>query len=139
MKTILVPLDFSLVGRRVPQTSRQLARSTRARIVLMHVVQEPLLFSDFPGMLIDTTDIVGAAERAARAQLVKWRRDLEKAALAADLRPSYIVIGSHGHSALYNLVVGSTAGAVLKAAPCPVVAIAAAARSKRRGRRAKAK
>ncbi len=157
MKPILVPLDLSPVSRRVLQASRKLARSIRARIVLIHVVKEPLLVSDFPGMLIDMTDIMGASERAARAYLVKRRRELMKAGLAADLRlktgipadeivrearalrPSYIVIGSHGHNALYNLVVGGTAGAVLKAAPCPVVVVRSAPRPKGRARRAKAK
>lgn len=156
MKTILVPLDFSAVSRQVLKASRQLARSIQARIVLIHVVQ-PILLSDFPGMIVDTTVILGATERAARAHLVKWRRELERAGFAADLRvqtgipadeimrearalrPDYIVIGSHGHNAFYNFVVGSTAGAVLKAAPCPVVVVASPARPRRERRRANAR
>jgi nucleotide-binding universal stress UspA family protein len=38
-------------------------------------------------------------------------------------RAAYIVIGSHGHSAFYDLVVGSTASLVLKRAACPVLVV----------------
>jgi universal stress protein A len=33
------------------------------------------------------------------------------------------VLGSHGHTAFYDLLVGSTAAGVLKHAPCPVVVV----------------
>jgi nucleotide-binding universal stress UspA family protein len=35
----------------------------------------------------------------------------------------YIVIGSHGHTAFYDLLVGSTANGVLKRAKCPVLIV----------------
>ena len=45
---------------------------------------------------------------------------LEQAkALAAD----YIVMGSHGHTAFYDLLVGTTTHGVLKKAPCPVLVV----------------
>jgi nucleotide-binding universal stress UspA family protein len=37
----------------------------------------------------------------------------------------YIVMGSHGHTALYELLVGSTTHGVLKRAHCPVVIVPA--------------
>jgi len=37
-----------------------------------------------------------------------------------------IVMGSHGHGALYELLVGSITQGVLKAAKCPVVVVPAA-------------
>lgn len=45
----------------------------------------------------------------------------EAKALAIDL----IVIGSHGHGAMYHLLLGSISTAVLKDAPCPVLVIPA--------------
>jgi len=42
---------------------------------------------------------------------------------AGELQASYIVLGSHGHTAFYDLLVGSTTHAVLKKAPCPVVVV----------------
>ena len=38
-------------------------------------------------------------------------------------KAEYIVMGSHGHGAMYDLLVGSTTHGVLKKAPCPVVVV----------------
>jgi nucleotide-binding universal stress UspA family protein len=46
-------------------------------------------------------------------------------AQAKRLKADVIVLGSHGHGAVYNLVVGSTANGVLKHAPCPVLVVPA--------------
>ncbi|MSU70996.1 MAG: universal stress protein [Opitutus sp.] len=45
---------------------------------------------------------------------------------AQQLAADYIVIGSHGHTALHDLLAGGTASGVLKRATCPVVIIPAA-------------
>ena len=42
---------------------------------------------------------------------------------AAQLPADYIVMGSHGHSVLYDCVVGSTAAGVVKRAECPVMLV----------------
>ena len=38
-------------------------------------------------------------------------------------RAAYIVMGSHGHSALYDLLAGSTTTGVLKRSTCPVLIV----------------
>lgn len=44
----------------------------------------------------------------------------------ADLRKAdYVVLGSHGHGALYHLFSGSVVTGVLKQAKCPVIVIPA--------------
>jgi nucleotide-binding universal stress UspA family protein len=43
----------------------------------------------------------------------------------------YIIMGSHGHTALYDLLVGSTTHGILRKARCPVVVIPAAAAATR--------
>ena len=40
---------------------------------------------------------------------------------ARNLSAAFIVIGSHGHGAVYELLAGSTTHGVLHRAPCPVV------------------
>lgn len=42
---------------------------------------------------------------------------------ARRISADYIVMGSHGHTALYDALVGSITGWVLKHAPCPVVVV----------------
>lgn len=44
-------------------------------------------------------------------------------AQANALKAAYIVIGSHGHGAVYDLVVGSTTQGVLRKARCPVLVV----------------
>jgi len=58
------------------------------------------------------------------------------AAEAARRSADYIVMGSHGHTALYDLLVGSTTGGLLKGSPCPVIVIPARRSAPARSRRA---
>ena len=51
-------------------------------------------------------------------------------AKASEIDATYIVMGSHGHTALYDLLVGSTTHGVLKSSPCPVVIVPPPAKSK---------
>lgn len=44
----------------------------------------------------------------------------------------YIVMGSHGHTGLYDLLIGSTTGGVLKRASCPVVIVPAPNEARKR-------
>ena len=52
---------------------------------------------------------------------------------AKALKADYIVIGSHGHGAFYDLLVGSTTSGVLKKASCAVVVVPVP-RSKKAGK-----
>ena len=40
-----------------------------------------------------------------------------------EIHPDVIIMGSHGHGALYHLIVGSVASGILKHAGCPVLLI----------------
>lgn len=141
MKTILVPVDLSAAATQVCDVACELARLMEARVLLLHVVQPP------PVMVTEiyaldtgqTEEMLVAAESAGTDQL----RDLaircaergldtrtvqrvgvpvEEILARAD-KADYIVMGSHGHGAMYDLLVGSTARGVLKKAPCPVVIV----------------
>jgi nucleotide-binding universal stress UspA family protein len=146
VKSILVPLDFSPVSRLVVTRAVGLAQPSRASLVLLHVVQPPAVLADYDPAL----PVIQTMSRAAVRQLAKWKAFVETHGLVATavcrrgVSPAqviaaeaeqracdYIIIGSHGHGAFYDLLVGSTAGGVLRRVHCPVVIVPAlhAARS----------
>ncbi len=141
MKTILAPIDFSGVSDDVVKATADLAGILNARIILMNVVQPPVLTADFGVGLDNIQELMVLSEKAAyknmdrqKAKLVKKGLEVEGVvATGAPVRlileeagrskVSYIVMGSHGHTALYDLLVGSTTQGVLKGARCPVVVL----------------
>lgn len=141
MKTILAPVDFSSATRGVLVVAQDLARMTGGQIVLLHAVQQPVITTDYGLTAEVLQETMAANQGAARSQIEHLEKTLlDKGVLvetrlvsgyaagniveqAGELRAAYIVLGSHGHTAFYDLLVGSTTHAVLKTAPCPVVIV----------------
>lgn len=144
MKTILVSLDLSPVSPRVCEVAIELAKARKARLVLLNVVEAPLIHLRAYGPV--AAQIYGMQEelerRAARELLGFGRRCRVRRvpvrtdqitgraaptiiSVAKRLRAETIVIGSHGHGAAFDLLVGSVAQAVLRNAPCPVLVVPA--------------
>lgn len=143
MKTILVPLDFSPISRRVLAQAVVLARATEARLVLLHVVKPVGVVKDLAplaGGILEFTDEVGGD---ARRKLQQIERRLAAGGVSVEalcqagkpldviremvrrFAPSFVVVGSHGHTAFYDLVVGSTTSGLLKSGECAVVVVPA--------------
>jgi nucleotide-binding universal stress UspA family protein len=79
-----------------------------------------------------------------KAKLAAWQKEISNAGLKATLHepagvvveeilreadaldPSMIVMGRHGHGAMYNLLVGSVTEGVLKRSKCPVLLVPSA-------------
>jgi nucleotide-binding universal stress UspA family protein len=144
VKSILVPLDFSPVSRLVVSRAVALALPSNASLLILHVVQPPAVLTDYDPVL----PVVQTMSRAAVRQLARWKAFVETRGLIAttvcrtgaspsqviaaeaELHGSdYIVMGSHGHGALYDLFVGSTTGGVLRRVHCPVVVVPALRRA----------
>jgi len=150
MKTILASVDFSLVSRDVLTRTVALARLLNARIVVLHAVQPPIIVTDIAPLAGDTFQITAENERRAVTSLARLEKRLGKTGLRVDticeqghpvslilthakrLRAYCVVLGSHGHTALYDLVVGGTTSGVLKRATCPVLVIPARPKSRKR-------
>ncbi len=146
MKTILVPIDFSPVSRYVLKEAAALARLARARLVLLHVVQPPAVVTDLAPLVGEALELTAELEVIGRRHLQRLQKSPTLKGLKVDLvceqgypvaqllaqakrwRADVIVLGSHGHGAVYNLVIGSTTNGVLKHAPCPVLVVPAPAR-----------
>ena len=139
MKTILVPIDFSDITGKVVDMAVSLATAFGSRVILVHVVEpEPQFVGYDPGPLSVGVSIPGDPE-ADRRRLDEIRKKFgstdvlpintqgsipdEILDLAREHSADLIVIGSHGHGALYHLIVGSVANAILKQAQCPVLIV----------------
>lgn len=141
MKTILTPVDFSSATARVLETASELARAVAGEIVLLHVVQPPMVTSDYGLAMENVQEILAVSEKTAARQLAHLQSRLASdqvpvrtlqvngAPVAAILEQAeklsahYVVMGSHGHTAFYDLIVGSTTHGILKKSPCPVVIV----------------
>ena len=141
MKTIIVAVDFSANTPPVVRAAVELADAVQGRLVVTTVVSLPIVATD-NGLGVEVmTDGLEAAEAAADLQLGRIAAGLahdkvpcetvkltgQPAAsileLASERNADYMIIGSHGHSALYDLLVGSTAHAILTRASCPVMVV----------------
>lgn len=138
---ILAALDFSSAMNSVVRATEELAKRTGARVVLLHVeAPEP----DFVGYEPGPQTVRDARARDIQSddkQLHEVQKKLASDGIEAEVRliqgptvdkiveeakrenAGYIVMGSHGHGALYELVMGSVTDGVLRHSPCPVVIV----------------
>lgn len=143
IETILVPVDFSDVTAEVVRYASEMAKSFGSRIILLHISEpEP----DFVGyeagpQAVRTT--VARDYRTEHQQLDELKHSITGTGLdvlalhiqgslaekivqeARDHHAGLIVVGTHGHGAFYNLLVGSVTASLLKHAPCPVMVVPA--------------
>jgi nucleotide-binding universal stress UspA family protein len=143
MKTILVPIDLSATTASVCDAAASLAHSTGSKLILLHVVQPPVITSDYGIAMENIEEIVSVSEKTAATQLAAMQLKYEAPDLSVETvqltgapaplileeaetcAADYIVMGSHGHTPLYDLLVGTTTHGVLKKARCPVVIVPA--------------
>lgn len=142
MKTILVPVDLSAAAAPVCKAACDFARHMQASLVLVYIVQYPVMLTDIYGLEAPyIEDAVTAATQVGQQKLAALARVCVKRGiktrivqatgspvneiLSRSRRVSLIVIGSHGHGAVYDLVVGSTTQGVLRKAKCPVLVVPA--------------
>lgn len=141
MKTILVPIDLSAATVSVCEAASELAKSLNAKLVLLHIVQPPVITSDYGIPMENLEELVVVSEKAAAKQLSALRDKVAAPGLEVEIYQligapaplilqeaktrgaDYIVMGSHGHTAFYEFLVGTTTHGVLSKAPCPVVII----------------
>jgi len=137
IRTILFPTDFSDLSRDALNVAAALARDHRARLVILHVIEQPVAAGE-AGMILPLPE--GYREKA-EAQLAQVPvpdpglavdRRLEEGPpvevilrLAAAEGCDLIVLGTHGRTGLRRLLMGSTAEEILRRARCPVLTVRA--------------
>jgi nucleotide-binding universal stress UspA family protein len=141
MKTILTPIDSSAISEAVVSTASELAKAVKGRIILLTVVQPPVFPAEYTPVVVNIAEIVALGEKTSAKHLEKIKDKLTEQTIAVEtvqftgapvvhiieqaekFNADYIVMGSHGHTAIYDLLVGSTTHGVLKRAKCPVLIV----------------
>ena len=138
---ILFALDFSENSEHAFDYAFSLARNYNARLVLIHVIQEPVDLSGFyvPHISFDKLEkeIEEGAEKMIKKFCDNMLRDYtnyETAIVAGipyqeilkkaeDENVSLIVMGTQGRKGIDHLLFGSTAERVVRNAKCPVMTV----------------
>jgi nucleotide-binding universal stress UspA family protein len=144
MKTLLTALDFSPISQKVVDGAAELAAAMNSRLVLLNVV-EPVAAYVPVGAAMDVITAPIPMEPA-DLNLVKERLEQFAAPLrakglsvetmavvslpvdeilnqAASTQATMIILGSHGHGAVYQLFSGSVVTSVLHKSRVPVTVI----------------
>ena len=142
LKCILVPTDFSKSSENALRYGLAFVEKFDARLYLLHVVQDLTWF--IPEAILVAPAAIPPAEQfhtAARTALerVIKERNLPAARTQAEVRQGVpfqgiiefareqnidlIVMGTHGHTGLAHVLMGSTAEKVVRKAPCPVLTV----------------
>ena len=135
---ILVATDFSTSSTMLGARALDLQRRYGARLSFVHVVEHIPLEAGSELLMGPDFDLEQQLVESARTHLADYVTELgasdagqhvaqgstknEITRLALELQADLIVVGSHGRHGL-ALLLGSTANAVLHAAPCDVLAI----------------
>lgn len=142
-KKILVPVDGSETAERGLQEAIRFATDQKARIRIVHVVDEFVMVSPYAvvadnviealctagkSVLANAQDLVQRAEVPADTQLIEAfgtsaGEHIVKA--ANDWAADIIVCGTHGRRGLRRIVLGSDAEYLVRHAPVPILLVRA--------------
>ena len=135
MKTIVALVDHSDVTPKVLDQAHRLSQALGGHVILINVLPETVV-AEFGVVRIEPEEL-----RAAQQKLFALRDSLAARGTPATaqqalgpvvdtilskckpLSPDLVIMGSHGHGALYNLLVGSITEGILRRAPCPVLVV----------------
>lgn len=150
MKKIMIALDYDPTAKRVAEIGNLLAKSMGAKVVLLHVMIDPVYYSNtdyspimgFAGhteMIPMQLDSVEGLIDASQHFLNKFKQHLGDDTIqtvvregefaeailqaAKDLHVDIIVMGSHSKKWLENIVMGSVVEKVLRETPIPLFII----------------
>lgn len=137
-KKILLALDLSTNTQPLCDKAEELAQCSHSQLALIHVV-EPLAmeyaYDALPMMPVcieeemvkrarkeirRVGDMLGVPEERCRIALGGTKNEILR--VAGEIAVDLIIIGSHGRHGI-NLLLGSTANAILHSAPCDVLAV----------------
>jgi nucleotide-binding universal stress UspA family protein len=132
---ILHPTDFSKPSVHAFELACALARDYGAQLIVLHVISPPtVVFTEGavpPDMDFLINDVRARLDqlRAPDPSITFERRIAQGQAVDSilqaiqELDVDLVVLGTHGHTGLKRLLMGSVAEQILRKAPCPVLTV----------------
>ena len=141
-RRILHPSDFSAASNAAFKKAIEMAKASRAELLIVHVIN-PIIPVAGEGYVSPKMyeDLAASTRAWARKQLDRLLVKAKKsgvrgkgvlaegaaheqiARIAKTKRADLVVMGTHGRSGFAKLFLGSVAGRVITAAPCPVLTV----------------
>ncbi len=141
MKKILVAIDFSESTPLVINQAMMLAQATDSKVWLIHIAAPEPDFVGYQTGPQTERDFMAHKFREEHREIQQWAEQLrqkgidvvalllqgatiEKILLEANkLAVDMIIVGAHGKTGLYKVLVGSVSEGILKGANCPVLVV----------------
>jgi nucleotide-binding universal stress UspA family protein len=132
---VLVGIDFSALAPEMLATAANIAKASGGEIHVVHVLPAAAdgasrgegvlrfanLASDVRARLALLAKDIPASIKRIDLHVRLGRPDVEIAQLASDIGADMIVVGTHDHTALDRLMLGSVAESLVRHARCPVL------------------
>lgn len=135
IRVILCPTDFSERSATAFDMACSLARDYRARLVVLHVMEPPIVYGELITPHASDLDFEQAVRRRLsqlvmpdlRIQVEHVMSEGEPSAeiirIARGANADLIVMGSHGRGGIARVLLGSVAEEVLRKADCPLLIV----------------
>jgi nucleotide-binding universal stress UspA family protein len=138
---ILVAVDLSPASEKVVEAARDIAELTGATIYILHAAEPDPEFVGYDAgpevVRTQVADELRREHRGVQALAEKLRADgLDATALlvrgptvsttlkeAESLKAGLIVVGSHGHGAVYDVLIGSYSAGIIRKSRLPVLVV----------------
>ena len=138
VRKVLCPTDFSPCSGAAVDHAVALAKTFKAEVVLLHVVPNFDFYLATPDM-VTLPVLLDSSRKHASEELAKASRRIEGVAVrtellqgtvhecilaaAASAKADLIVLGTHGHTGVKHMLLGSVAERVVRLSPVPVLTV----------------
>jgi nucleotide-binding universal stress UspA family protein len=142
INNVLVATDFGEASTAALAYGREFARTFGARLHVLHVIENPIVYSGAEAVGVDFARVQAELEAGAQAALdrIVTADDRKELRAVTTIRtgstPAYeivsqakiaeidvIIIGTHGRGFMSHLLMGSVAEKVVRMASCPVLTV----------------
>jgi len=138
---ILIPTDFSDFSQQALQYGLSFCREYKAKMVLLHVIEDPFYpstggsfgfdMADFFARMQEESDrkmqeLIPAAQQeglSVERMITRGTPFLEIIRVAKEEDVDMIVVATHGRTGLAHVLMGSVTEKVVRKAPCPVLVV----------------